>query len=301
VLNHFADWDSGHSYSFAAEKGVSYTLRFEGTHEREAGIVVAAYDAATSKVVAIDGDRAENSLKLTFESPLTGKLIIAVFSGWDATGDYNLSVYCDGSGPEYCSDDNACTDGFCGCLDSACSGKVCKPWAQWGDSCGGFVPPEYESRCHPDLRCAGGNMAIDMPGKCTKLATVAEILADLDTFEDRPVFVNGFVQNVNQYCSKNMCMPDNRCCNYCGAEQRLFDEEIELTTDPATGLGLRNVNDEENYRCSGSNCDYLDNCTVDDIDVYQYAVVGMVRRVRAMDAPIEWDYIEVEEIRPYLE
>jgi hypothetical protein len=299
VLNRFVDSDSGHSYSFPAEQGVSYTVRFEGSHERDAGIVAGVYDAADGKVLVIDGDRAENSIKLQFDSPLTGKVIVAVFSAWDATGDYNLSIYCDGSGPVFCSDDDGCTDGFCDCVDTGCTGKICKPWGQWGDSCGGFVLPQYRVRCHPELRCAGGNMAIDMPGNCTKPATVDEILADLDTFEDKPVFVNGFIQNVGQYCSKMMCTTENPCCNYCGAEQRLFDEEVSGAR-PEGGLGLRDVNAEESYGCHGNNCDFLDNCTVEDIDIYQFGVVGKVRRIRAMDAPISYNYIDVEYLSPFV-
>ena len=309
VASRFQGEDSGHSYSYPAEVGVSYSLRFQGTHDPAAGIIAGVYDAQTGTVIAIDGAAGASSIKLSFAVGRSGKVIIAVFSAFDTAGDYNLSISCNGQGPVFCIDDSFCdADSFCGCVDSACTGKVCKPRAEWGESCGGFVPPQYATVCAEGLMCAGGQPAIDMPGRCSRIATVAEILQDVDTFEDLPVVVLGYVQNTGQYCSKMMCSPSNPCCNTCGAEQTLFDATVSPAVDPNTGLGLRHAHGQNagfSYGCSGNDCDFEltedgivwkpGKCTVDDT-LSQYFVAGKVGRIRAMDAPVQWVYVDVEEI-----
>lgn len=75
----------------------------------------------------------------------------------------NAKKVCDLGGAE-CGKDSDCQDAFCG-SDGEGSG-VCKPWGQIGDLCGGFVAPQYLTKCHPDLKCVHTEQTYDVPGTC---------------------------------------------------------------------------------------------------------------------------------------
>jgi len=44
--------------------------------------------------------------------------------------------------------------------------KECVPYAQEGDTCGGFVAPCFMSQCAPGLACKGDQIPVDGPGTC---------------------------------------------------------------------------------------------------------------------------------------
>ncbi len=65
---------------------------------------------------------------------------------------------------DWCDRDEMC-DGFCGWDDA--NERVCKPWGQEGDSCGGFVLPASRNFCEPGLTCPCSEATCDLPGTCT--------------------------------------------------------------------------------------------------------------------------------------
>ncbi|EDM76656.1 Kazal domain protein [Plesiocystis pacifica SIR-1] len=63
-----------------------------------------------------------------------------------------------------CESDKDCKEGFCGWNDD--SSRVCKPWAQVGESCEGFVLPQFRAFCAPGLECEFPEPTNDVPGTC---------------------------------------------------------------------------------------------------------------------------------------
>ncbi len=78
-------------------------------------------------------------------------------------------VQCDTTTPT-CENDEDCGDtGFCRQTTMDMDGPMeCVLYSSEGDSCGGYTPPMYSSRCHPSLECANtmGPMIADAPGTC---------------------------------------------------------------------------------------------------------------------------------------
>lgn len=66
-----------------------------------------------------------------------------------------------------CETNDDCDDGFCGWADDNVS-RVCKPWAQVGDSCEGFVLPSFRAWCAPGLTCEFSEPTFDVPGTCVE-------------------------------------------------------------------------------------------------------------------------------------
>lgn len=64
----------------------------------------------------------------------------------------------------WCDRDEVC-EGFCGWDDN--NDRLCKPWAQEGESCGGFVLPAFRNSCEPGLTCECVEPTCDVPGICT--------------------------------------------------------------------------------------------------------------------------------------
>jgi hypothetical protein len=64
---------------------------------------------------------------------------------------------------DWCDRNEMC-QGFCGW--DASNERVCKPWAQEGDSCGGFVLPDFRNFCEPGLSCECSEATCDIPGTC---------------------------------------------------------------------------------------------------------------------------------------
>jgi Cys-rich repeat protein len=65
---------------------------------------------------------------------------------------------------ESCADSSDCSDGFCGW--DAGGSRVCKPYRNEGESCGGFTLPEFRYECRPDLECKCTEPTCDAPGVC---------------------------------------------------------------------------------------------------------------------------------------
>lgn len=65
----------------------------------------------------------------------------------------------------WCDRDQMC-GGFCGWDDN--NDRLCKPWAQEGESCGGFVLPSFYRFCEPGLSCDCTEATCGAPGICTK-------------------------------------------------------------------------------------------------------------------------------------
>lgn len=70
-------------------------------------------------------------------------------------------------GNSECSVDKDCDDGFCGY--GADQDRVCKPWGQEGDKCGGFVPAAMVNKCAPELTCIYPEPTHDVPGTCSNV------------------------------------------------------------------------------------------------------------------------------------
>ena len=186
-----------------------------------------------------------------------------------------------------------CGDGFCGCADGTCDRKICRPYRDEGDSCGGFTPVEHAMICRPELTCFGSTVIADAPGHCVIEATVAELLDDPARFAGHFVGVIGHVENGVAICTQMACGRENQCCNRCGASQRLVDEP---TAGGLANNGIELANDGELYRCGGDNCSVYDHCTVDEggyrvsgTFVYEperpYAARISVRRIEPTQSP----------------
>lgn len=67
-----------------------------------------------------------------------------------------------------CESDDDCTDGFCGWATDG--ERVCKPWAEEGETCEGFVLPAYREFCAPELTCVPSEETFDVPGTCLDLS-----------------------------------------------------------------------------------------------------------------------------------
>ena len=71
-----------------------------------------------------------------------------------------------------CSDDSECDAGFCRPTTMDYSGpKACVAFSAAGENCGGYTPPNFQTRCAPGLECVNtmGPMIADAPGTCSEL------------------------------------------------------------------------------------------------------------------------------------
>ena len=85
----------------------------------------------------------------------------------------NAIDVCELDGASDCANDNDCADGFCGFEDDNTT-RVCKPWAQVGETCGGFVVPAHISKCDPGLKCELVETTGDVPGTCKPKTTTCD-------------------------------------------------------------------------------------------------------------------------------
>ncbi|MFT7578426.1 MAG: hypothetical protein ACI9MR_000084 [Myxococcota bacterium] len=161
-----------------------------------------------------------------------------------------------------CENNDDCTDGFCGCTDSTCETRECRPFSAEGERCGGFVRPPDVRVCAPEFRCVSPRFIADIPGNCGVMATVRELVADPEAFDGRFVAVDGSIETDYAMCTKIGCSPENQCCNSCSAEQKLHDDKYGVDNG-VTGVSLSNA-DVANYGCTGNECNYADQCTVTD-------------------------------------
>jgi len=139
----------------------------------------------------------------------------------DACGDYipANSCQCDAACVDYgdcCDDvDAVCNDvpdvpvdgcqsnddcpEFCGWNHDNL--RVCKPWAQVGESCEGFVMPAFRATCAPDLECEFSEPTFDVPGVCI----------DPDDGGEEPAFCGGIAAiqcPLGQHCELDGNYPD---------------------------------------------------------------------------------------------
>ena len=91
----FVGADSGHHYRLVLPAGQGiYRLTFSGTHEAQSGILLGVYDESSGALVTIAGEPDGNSLQLSVVPPSSSALRVAVFTAFDATGAYTLSLDC---------------------------------------------------------------------------------------------------------------------------------------------------------------------------------------------------------------
>jgi hypothetical protein len=76
----------------------------------------------------------------------------------------DVDAVCNAQPPvDACEDNDDCPE-FCGW--NADGLRECKPWAQAGESCEGFVLPEFRAQCAPGLECEFSEPTFDVPGTC---------------------------------------------------------------------------------------------------------------------------------------
>jgi hypothetical protein len=88
-----------------------------------------------------------------------GAVIAAAGLEGKASGSFT-----DGRCDVACASDDDCVDGFCGW--TAEDTRVCRPFAQEGEHCEGFVVPEARTFCRPDLTCVFSEATGDAGGTC---------------------------------------------------------------------------------------------------------------------------------------
>lgn len=153
-----------------------------------------------------------------------------------------------------CTMDPECApDGWC--RVTADGGMACTPYVAEGEYCGGFVPPEYETRCSPegDVACNTFQFIPDSPGVCSIRATIADLAAQPARYDGHWVNVYpAFLTDRNLTCT-----PANPCnaANACAADEVAGD-----TMNAATTVALVDPNTGAPLTCSGTECDYRDNC-----------------------------------------
>lgn len=96
-----------------------------------------------------------------------------------------------------CQSNEDCPE-FCGWNED--NVRVCKPWAQEGESCQGFVLPQFRADCAPGLECEFSEPTFDVPGTCV----------DPDAGEE-PIFCGG-IANIEcptgMHCELDGDFPD---------------------------------------------------------------------------------------------
>lgn len=65
-----------------------------------------------------------------------------------------------------CQTNDDCKDSFCGWNEK--NERICKPWAQVGEHCEGFVMPAYRQFCAPGLTCKLSEPTGDAGGTCVE-------------------------------------------------------------------------------------------------------------------------------------
>ncbi len=157
-----------------------------------------------------------------------------------------------------CNDDSDCSEGWCRATDHTFTSKECVPFSVEGESCSGFAPPQYINRCEPGLSCVFRPFVADAPGTCRVSVTVKELRTNPAKYAGKRVVVDGYVSAGLAACTKIACPQSDPCCNQCGANQRLAD----TPGYDRNGLTLTDSNGE--FGCSGNECNYQDNCSVED-------------------------------------
>lgn len=157
-----------------------------------------------------------------------------------------------------CSDATDCSDQFCGW--DADTNRVCKDYAFEGDRCGGFVRPQDYQICEPSFGCLAPDFIADIPGWCGTEVTVADLMNDSATYDERFVGLKGYIGLGLAACTRMACPADDACCNRCSGAQLLYDDAV----DNNSGSGIRLFENGENFSCSGDECNITETCTTDE-------------------------------------
>lgn len=108
----------------------------------------------------------------------------------------DVDTVCGDEPVDECQSNDDCPE-FCGW--NADNVRVCKPWAQVGESCEGFVLPEFRAQCAPGLECEFSEPTFDVPGVC------------VDPDGEEPTFCGGIAGiqcPVGQHCELDGDFPD---------------------------------------------------------------------------------------------
>ncbi|MGH1342912.1 MAG: hypothetical protein ACRBN8_15220 [Nannocystales bacterium] len=108
---------------------------------------------------------------------------------------HDVDAVCNDVPVDECGSNDDCPE-FCGWNDDNL--RVCKPWAQVGESCEGFVLPAFRASCAPGLECEFSEPTFDIPGVCV----------DPD---EEPVFCGGIAAiqcPAGQHCQLEGSFPD---------------------------------------------------------------------------------------------
>ncbi|MFT7621736.1 MAG: hypothetical protein ACI9WU_000901 [Myxococcota bacterium] len=168
----------------------------------------------------------------------------------------------DGNNGDKCAEQSDCSAGFCGCMDSSCDDQVCKPWSAEGESCGGFVMPQYFTMCAPTEQCMGPGFIADLPGSCGAQVAVSDLQQNPSKFDGRFVAIQGVVAAGIAMCTKMACSQENPCCNSCGAGQHLYGKDPGSFPNGSDGIEIHQ--DDQQMGCGGNECTYMDSCTIDN-------------------------------------
>lgn len=231
--------------------------------------------AAVRSATERRGERYQN--EFTFEVDKSGRYMLVYGPYYVWQSDYELSTKClDGCetepDPDGCESDDECADGWCRPTDFDSGEARCVPYVGEGEGCGGFAPPRYVDACAPELRCVYRPFVADAPGRCRNVVTVEELRANPDQWDGVRVSIDGVMNTGYAICTQMACTPDNPCCNSCGASQTLLDD-----ASPGAREGLTLIQDGETLGCGGNNCNYQDNCSVED---GEYRVLGVFNATR---------------------
>ncbi|MEM9067878.1 MAG: hypothetical protein AAGE52_05205 [Myxococcota bacterium] len=167
-----------------------------------------------------------------------------------------------------CTDDSECVGGFC--RDTMTPDmRACHPYAEEGESCGGFTLPWAVERCNPEVHtCLGSSPLIaDAPGVCLLPVTVADLRSMPARYEGRVVGIRtSFVTNGLTFCTEIACPPEMPCCNGCGSGMIAKDNAAD-----ESGVDLADMAGTD-YMCSGNECMPTETCTVDANA--EYRIIG---------------------------
>ena len=169
-----------------------------------------------------------------------------------------------------CAEESDCDNGFCGCADVSCTGRICKDFAKEGESCGGFRMADRTRFCSSEFTCvAPYDIIADIPGHCGEMTTVAAILAAPADYDGHFVAIKGVFDPNAPFCTKIGCSDANPCCNSCGATMRVYDDASQFGTE-----GIYLSEEGVSLGCNGNECNVLEHCGV---TAGKYWVAGWFR------------------------
>lgn len=273
----YPDWF--HGYTLELEAGTTWRIRVGASASglvRVYGPSFATYSNGRpyfTRSIARANINTRRSGEVEFDLPVdtSGTYMVVYGPRYQWNASYTMDVDCvDGCDEvEGCVSDSDCADGWCRAVDAQSTARECVPYAQEGQSCGGFTLPHYYEACEPSLTCVFRPFVADAPGACRHVVTVDELERNPDDWDGVRVSIDGWISAGVPMCTLQACSTDDPCCNACGASQTLTD-----SMSTAEGLALEQNGNQ--FGCSGDNCSYQDNCTVDPEG--EYRVVGVFQK-----------------------